>query len=78
MEQPSEQKLKALPNDEDDFWEHSTKEKHILHSVTCTKHTFIRQKQNEAQCTKCPVGYILSPGMNVVDGHIYQGMNFVV
>ena len=39
--------------------------------ATCAnQHIFERRSGNEAKCRNCPLGYYLSPGMDVVNGHI--------
>lgn len=52
---------------------------HLKAPITCAKggHVFDRQGQN-AKCRKCPVGYPLGVGMDVVDGHIYAGNELVL
>jgi hypothetical protein len=37
----------------------------------CNEHNFVRRKQSEAYCTKCPVGYYIPPGGELKEGHIY-------
>ena len=52
-----------------------------LKLVSCAKggHDFIYgRKANEVKCKRCPVGYILTPGMYMKEGHIYSGDELVV
>ena len=63
-----DKKPDPLPKSEDGFWDGAEVEKIQLGpSVTCAQgdHVFFRMKQNEAQCQKCPLGYILPPGWDV-------------
>lgn len=41
--------------------------------ITCASdHRFERQNGNEAKCVLCPLGYYLSPGMYIQEGHIMR------
>lgn len=35
------------------------------------EHTFVYKSATEAACTKCPLGYPITPGTEVKNGHIY-------
>lgn len=54
-------------------------EKIVPQLVTCAgDHFFLRQYGNEAKCAKCPLGYYLSVGMEVKNGHIYKDKELVI
>ena len=74
MDQQSKNQLEPLPKSDDKFWEGAENEKMTLGADrVCGKgtHSFIRIKQNEAKCQKCPLGFILPPGGDVKDSSIY-------
>jgi len=76
-----EEKLPNLPSSDDEFWSGAEKEKLTPKPpVTCQKgdHLFRQTGSREARCISCPLGYILSPGMTVIDGHIYMGEDVVI
>lgn len=41
-------------------------------------HFFTQTKSREVKCSKCPVGYELSIGMTVREGHIYLNGELVI
>lgn len=75
-----EEKLPPLPENADRFWRGA--EKYVFtpgKSVTCEeKHYFVRKSGTEVQCRDCPVGYMIMPGYEVKDGHIYQHGTLVI
>lgn len=69
--------IDPLPDGSDDFWqvglEEAQNEVHKLIDKSCMKgHYFVYVSSWEAQCNRCPIGYILTPGYWVKDGHIYN------
>ena len=42
-------------------------------SITCLKenHYFTQITGTEVECRVCHIGYMISPGMEIKDGHIY-------
>lgn len=41
-------------------------------NLTCEKdHHFVYQTGTEVRCTKCPIGYPISPGTECRNGHLY-------
>ena len=74
---PSKQgeQLAEMPGNEDKkFWLEAENERiKIKDPVTCEKgkHEFFRSQSMEAMCRKCPIGFVLSVGNEVKDGHIY-------
>lgn len=66
--------LDALPSNGDVFWNEAETERVTLKpDVVCQKggHVFLSRSATEVKCQKCPVGYILTPGSEIRDGHIY-------
>ncbi len=66
---------------EEDGWNDIVKEKIVPKPpITCEKgrHLFRQTGSREAKCISCPLGYILDPGMSVMDGHIYKGDDIVI
>lgn len=64
----------ALPDQKDDLWKDAENEIwNVQPPRTCEKgqHDFVQINSQEAKCTLCPAGYILSPGAEVKRGHIY-------
>jgi hypothetical protein len=62
--------LDNLPGNDDEYWKDADiKKVKITDSPKC-EHTFVRTKGNHVEC-KCGVGYFLSPGFEVREGHIY-------
>jgi hypothetical protein len=35
------------------------------------EHNFVYKSATEVKCTKCPLGYPITPGTEARDGHIY-------
>ena len=64
-------KLDSLPASDDKFWEHAEVAKHRIASGKKCKHHFVRRTGTRAECTKCRVGYFLTPDLQVRNGHIY-------
>lgn len=42
-----------------------------LQGKRACEHEFKHQTALEVECTKCRVGYVLSPGMVLKQGHVY-------
>ena len=48
-------------------------------SVMCQEgHKFIHRSSIEVVCSECPLGYMLTAGMTIKDGHIYSGEKLVI
>jgi len=45
---------------------------------TCIEHTFEHVASMQAECRKCGVGFNLTPGMDVRNGHIYNEQGLVI
>ena len=85
MEEKLKKDIKPLPEKNDDFWQvgrysadNRTFQTRKIAICKRGHHSFEMTKGTEAKCRACMVGYILSPGMIVKSGKIFQGQNFVV
>lgn len=65
-----EKKLDNLPPSKDKYWKDAEVE--VIQPSEAKKcgHYFIHRTSIEVVC-KCGVGYVLTPEMKVIDGHIY-------
>lgn len=67
--------IDPLPKSDDGFWKEAEKEVITLgQDKTCTKggHYFVRQKQREAKCIRCPMGFYLGGLEELKEGHVYR------
>lgn len=64
-------KLDPLPSSDSKYWENADINRHILKEEPKCDHSFKRTKSNEVVCG-CGVGYFISPGDELKDGHIYR------
>lgn len=47
--------------------------------ITCKEnHYFDRMSSTEVKCRNCPLGYYLTPGMEIKDGHVWIGKQLMV
>lgn len=70
-----------LPDHNNEFWpEDAQNYTFKTKQVSCSsRHNFEMTKQaNNVKCNECGVGYYLSPGMELKDGHIYFKGNIVI
>lgn len=61
-----------LPPSDDPYWEHSDKETHPEPRDRECRHNFIHRTAQEVECLNCGIGFFLSPGWRVREGHIYS------
>lgn len=62
----------------DTTWDKADAQTHIPKRMTCFEHIFNHAGAMQAECTKCGVGFNLTPGMDVRNGHIYDGQGLVI
>ena len=72
-------KLDDLPGKGSKYWTSVDAEvkTHELQFNSC-KHKFAFNAGNEVECNKCHIGFFLSEGMDLKDGHIYSGKKLVI
>jgi len=71
-------KLDELPGKENKFWKHAEYITIVPKEKKKCKHFFIYRRANEVECQHCHIGYFLSPGWEVKEGHIYKGSKLVI
>jgi hypothetical protein len=71
-------RLYSLPKSDDKYWEHAETNQHVISDKPVCDHYFVRKTGNQAECRKCRIGYYLTPGFKVKDGHIYQNKELVI
>ncbi len=47
-------------------------------NIICSEHYFEYVNGTEVMCTKCPLGYGVTPDTEVKDGHIFLEGNLVI
>lgn len=67
-----------LPDNDDKFWDKAEVKVHTPKKMTCIEHTFTQVEGMQAECQKCGVGFNLTPGMDVRNGHIYNEQGLVI
>jgi len=67
-----------LPANDDEFWNGADVRTHTPQKKTCFEHVFNHVGSMKAECQKCGVGFDLTPGMDVRNGHIYDGQGLVI
>lgn len=70
--------IEPLPDNDNDFWKGADVKEHKPRKVTCAEHTFRHNGAMQAECDRCGVGFTLSPGMEVRNGHIYNEQGLVI
>jgi|GEM_PF-3586814 len=73
-------KLPDLPDSHNEFWKDAETYKVKLDKSVCD-HRLIYNKITEgitAECTKCHAGWILSPGAEIKNNHIYLHGELVI
>lgn len=64
--------LEPLPKNSDPYWKDAEVETIEIKKTHGCDHHFIHETAQEVSCIKCKVGYWLSIGWKLVDGHIYD------
>lgn len=79
-EEKVKKELPPLPDNNHGFWKGAEKYTFTPSDpYTCVEqHYFVRKSGTEAQCRDCPVGYMIIPGYDVKEGHIYLHGSLVI
>ena len=82
MEAKSDQrkKLDDLPGGNDEFWKHAETNLYKIKEHKCN-HEFAHSRIKEgisAECIRCNIGFVLSPGMEIKGKHIYLYGSLVI
>lgn len=65
--------IEPLPPQKDKFWLDAENTLHEPKLKSCGgKHIYKQLSTREAECVECRIGFVLTPGMVVRDGHIYM------
>jgi hypothetical protein len=65
-------KLDPLPPSSDEYWKEANVNKHELSKPAPCEHQFIRKSGTEVQCIKCPIGFIITPDIELKKGHLFK------
>jgi hypothetical protein len=72
--------LEPLPASDDEYftqYDADTQQFNIKENNQC-KHHFVRTSGTECECTKCNIGFFVTPEYRVTDGHIYYKEKFMI
>lgn len=64
--------LDPLPASTDEYWKEANINKHELQAPVLCEHKFVRMTGTEVRCHKCHVGFIITPDIDLKDGHLYK------
>lgn len=64
--------LDPLPPSTDEYWKEANINKHELIKPETCEHNFVRKTGMDVHCSKCPVGFIITPDIEIKDGHLMK------
>lgn len=70
--------LDPLPASNDEYWKEAEVNKHEIKPPEACEHLFVRSSGTEVKCKKCPVGFIVTPDIELRDGHLFKHGSLMV
>ena len=64
--------LDPLPPSTDEYWKEANVNKHELAVPDTCTHNFVYKTGTEVHCTKCSIGFIVTPDINLKEGHLMK------